>query len=409
MEDDRVGNSRDAILLNNPINSKTEKMESIFREIEKLKIHYSTYLNFEHFDLYLHDTWSLLNIGQDYHQSILEDSVELKKWRLFLLSIFSSNKMFQQNLAYFQSSNLKNYFIAVLLVKKFAEEFSQLVNKSPGIEQIHSIYYNIRNESQKNGQSFQQDLLNEIQNNWLKEIYILHQIYEDTLTNIMKQADAAEQILGEHFWDTLNVENYEPLICYLESNHFSEVLFWKEKFQKEKFLQVDDGKNSTFVFCVQQDISMRNHCNYQTALGLTVSEISREYQYDFIYVPFAQNIEQETIALRGNITAENYFDLSKQYSCEDGPINYKKILNFALTMLKLELSATTSGKIVFLCNEKLMDCLPSQNEQWSEALEQYKRDTNIEIIVIYNGDKAKLQPIWFADQIILGEDITVLI
>lgn len=42
MEDDRVGNSRDAILLNNPINSKTEKMESIFREIEKLKIHYST-------------------------------------------------------------------------------------------------------------------------------------------------------------------------------------------------------------------------------------------------------------------------------------------------------------------------------------------------------------------------------
>jgi hypothetical protein len=115
------------------------------------------------------------------------------------------------------------------------------------------------------------------------------------------------------------------------------------------------------------------------------------------------------IAMQGKFTASNYFDLIKGFEANSagGPINFKEALNFAFTMLKLELSPSRSGKVIILCNELIMENLPSE-EKWQQAVQSFKKQMNVKIIVLYIGEREKLQPIWFADQILAGGDFTVL-
>lgn len=99
-----------------------------------------------------------------------------------------------------------------------------------------------------------------------------------------------------------------------------------------------------------------------------------------------------------------YFELDKSFGLKTEPINYKGVINYAFTMLKLELSHSSSGKIYFICNELLFDDFPNE-EDWISAVTHYKKLKNIEIVVIYMGDKTKLQQIWFADKILIPQQL----
>lgn len=110
------------------------------------------------------------------------------------------------------------------------------------------------------------------------------------------------------------------------------------------------------------------------------------------------------ITHKESLDFNNYFELDKSFGLKTEQINYKYIINYAFTMLKLELSHSSSGKIYLICNELLFDDFPNE-EEWIEAVTDYKKSKNIEIVVIYMGDKTKLQAIWFADKVLIPKQL----
>ena len=357
------------------------------------------------FHLIINDLWTLLEHGNTYKAFIREDSVKMKIWRLFVVDFIASKIQFQKNEPFFQNATRRNFYIAIILAKKFIHDYSEKLHTQPNVAEVRYHYFNTIDG---NDEEIQQRLINEVKNTWFKEVYQYNNTYNATIAHLIEQCIAAEALLGTDIWNGITEENIELFLSSLETNHFAEVLFWKDKFEKEKFLQ-HDKENTTFVFCVQQDETMSPYFNFQTALSLTISDFSNEFHYDFIYLPFAQQVEQEMIAMQGKFTASNYFDLIKGFEANSagGPINFKEALNFAFTMLKLELSPSRSGKVIILCNELIMENLPSE-EKWQQAVQSFKKQMNVKIIVLYIGEREKLQPIWFADQILAGGDFTVL-
>ena len=238
----------------------------------------------------------------------------------------------------------------------------------------------------------------------------LHQFnlfFEKIILHTIEQITAAEQLLGNTFWAQLNSYEIEKLFQRLEGNHFSEVLFWNKSVCTGDLVPTNkkamDISDSTLVFCVQQDHSMQPFVNLQLSLALTLVEFSKKFNYDFIYLPFADTIEQETVALKGALDVQKYFEMSEGFIGGEGAVHYKKALNFAFTLLKLELSSA-SGKICLLCNELLFEYLPTE-EYWKNAVLKFKSEKDIEITVIYIGDKELLADIWFADQVVPLENL----
>ena len=364
--------------------------------IEKTTIH-----------LIIDDLWELLDHGNSYKAFICEDSIRMKTWRLFVVEFFASLKQFKKNENFFHNANRRNFYFAIILAKKFITTYSEKLFVQPNVAQIRTHYFNFKDQDDE---GIQQKLINEAKMMWFKEMFYYNNLFNATIQNLIEQFEAIETLLGNDVWTYITEKNIELLLSNLENNHFSEVLFWKSKVAKEKFLkQNHEEENTTYVFCVQQDETMIPFSNFQLGLGLNVSDFSAERHYDFIYLPFAQQVEQETIMLQGKITASNYFDLIRSLEAKSvgGPINFKEAINFAFTMLKLELSQSRSGKIVLLCNELIVQNLPSE-EIWLQAVKNFKREMNVEIIVLYIGERETLKPIWFADQIITGGEFTVL-
>lgn len=392
--------------IKSPIDLSDKRIERLLQRLEKLDNKHSIWVNNEYLNLYIYDLWLLLELGNDYKENFHADFVILKKWRLFLLDFFSSNRQYQKNSVYFESSTIRNFYIAVLIFKKFSKEYAEIMKSSPEIEELLTEYYRSSNYTEERDLSIQQELINVVQNTWFKDLYKIQQICDDTILNIIEEMTAAERLLGSNVWDTIQEENIEQLIDCLENNHFSEIQFWRSKIEIEKIMQYDESKNSTIVLCAQQDISMQADLNYRLALGSKFYEKTRNHNIDFILLQFTQAIERETISLNGDLGVNSYFEILKGITMKDEPLNYKNVLNFAFTMLKLELSTNTTGKIVLLCNELLFKYLPI-DEDWQLAVKQNKQNMNVEIIVLFIGDKEKLQPIWFADRVVLSQDFTV--
>lgn len=261
------------------------------------------------FHLIINDLWALLEHGNTYKAFIREDSVKMKIWRLFVVDFIASKSQFQKNETFFQNATRRNFYIAIILAQKIIDDYSEILHTQPTVAEVRYHYFNTIDG---NDEEIQQQLINEVKSTCLKEIYQYHNIYNATIVNLIEQCTAAEALLGPDVWDDITEENIELFLSSLKTNHFAEVLFWKGKFVKEKLLQ-HDKENTTFVFAVQQDETMAPYYNFQTALSLTISDFSNEFHYDFIYLPFAQQVEQEMIALQGKITASNYFNLIKGF------------------------------------------------------------------------------------------------
>lgn len=389
-----------------PIDLSDPRIERLLYQLENLDDKHSMGIKKEYFNLYIYDLWLLLELGKEYKENFHADIVKIKKWRLFLLDFFASNRQYQKNNTYFESSIVRNFYIALLIGKRFAKEYSQIIKSSPEIEGIRTEYYKNTNYTDEKDLSIQEELINVVQNTLLKDLYKYQHIYDVAILNIIEEMTAAERLLGSNVWDILQEENVEQLIDCLENNHFSEIQFWSNKIEIEKIMQYEGNENSTMVLCAQQDITMQLDLNYRLALGLMFYEKTRNYNINFILLPFAQAIERESISLNGDLDINSYLKILKEFSMKEEPINYKNVLNFAFTMLKLELSTKTTGKIILLCNELLFEYLPI-DEDWQLAVEHNKQNMNVEIIVLFIGDREKLQPIWFADRVVLSQDFTV--
>lgn len=394
-------------LLNFKIDLSDSQISQLIRFL--IEIDYGEFTNIkrEHIILYIHDMWSLLEYGDDYKSAIRDSDVKIKLLRLFIVDYIAENKQYKKNKLYLSTSTFRNFYISILIIKAVLKDYNENLEYYPVIADIQTKFHNTKVKSNEEDYLRQQQLINEIRASWYKNFYKLNQNHDKYLINIIDEVQSAEHLIGGDFWGSISQEDMPLLLNCLESGHFSEVQFWKEKLLKVHKLQSIEKDQHTYVYCVQQDKSMQGHFNLQTALALTVSEFSMKYENDFIFLSFAQTIEKETIALNGKISSENYFELIKKITekefTEDGPINYKNVLNFAFTLMKLELSSTT-GSIILYCNELLFENLP-KDEKWQLAVKSFKKENNIEITLVYLGDKNKVGEVWFADMIILGGDL----
>ncbi|MBD8032383.1 MULTISPECIES: aldehyde dehydrogenase [Solibacillus] len=392
------------LLLENSSGLENERKEAL------LKLLYSTYfedrifLKSSDFYLYFHDLWSLFETGQKYELNIVEDNVRLKDWRIFILEFFASRNLEKMQFEYLTNSSVKKFLISLYIIKKIEKNYITALGKTLKLETIKKEYSSDIDLAITGELLLQQEILLKVQSNWYVNLYKFNTVYDQIIEEILEETHAVEQLFGEKVWDIISNENLKKMMDFLESKHFSEVLFWKSKFQSEQFLKIGLDSKSTYVFCVQKDISMRKSINLQTALALAVAEFSQKNEHNFVYVPFAQSIDQEMIALNGKIDFNDYVGFNNTYDNKLQPVDFKSVINYAFTLLKLGLSHSSGGKVYLLCNELLFENFP-QEEEWKEAVTQYKQLKMIEIVVIFIGDKSKLQDIWFADKILVPKQL----
>ncbi|MER2037083.1 MAG: hypothetical protein ABS944_02980 [Solibacillus sp.] len=364
--------------------SNSSHIIKFYQLLEKINLDNTISDQKENFCLFVFDLWSLIEIGDEYEAHIRTEPVKGKAGRIAFVKYFYNE--YKKNKEYFQFLSTKSFLVITFVVKKIIEIFSDKLKKFMNIsEYSEQISINECYQSYEINDCNEQNQLN------------------SAILQAKEQADAAEKLFGNDIWESLDLDYLVNLFYCIEQNQFAEVFHWLESFQTKKVPLCNEIENSTFVFCVQQDESMERYINFQTAIVLKVSEILKKCQNDIIYIPFAQHINQETIMLGSNLTVENYLDFFSNYKKQEGPINYKMVLNFAFTMLKLELSTNVSANIVLICNEKLFENFPNE-EDWKVAVEQFKLEMKIEIIVLYLGELLNVKQIWFADDVVVLAD-----
>ncbi|WP_339198808.1 aldehyde dehydrogenase [Solibacillus sp. FSL R5-0449] len=391
------------LLLKNPSSLSDERKEALLNLLYSEHCNDSILLKSDDFYFIFHDLWSLFEIGEEYEKEIIEEDIRLKEWRIFLLDFFSARNAKKLHFEYLKDSSVKNFFIALYIWKKIKKDYFYDMRKALKIKKLNTEYEKGLAENQKNSDIYHEIHL-KVQSYWYMNLFKFNSIYDRILEEVLEETKAVELLFGDKIWETISNDNLRKFMSYIESRHFSEVLFWKSKFQTEQFLKVGLDPNSTYVFCVQKDISMKRSLTLQNGLALAVSEFSQKHEHNFVFLSFIQAIDQEMITHKESIDFNYYFELDKSFGLKTEPINYKRIINYAFTMLKLELSHSSSGKIYLICNELLFDDFPNE-EEWITAVTDYKKAKNIEIVVIYMGDKTKLQAIWFADKILVPRQL----
>lgn len=391
------------LLLKNPSSLSAERKEALLKLLYSEQCTDSIILKSDDFYLFFHDIWSLFEIGEKYESEIVDGDIRLKEWRIFILEFFSARNLDKLNFEYLTNSSVKKFFIALYIWKKIKREYFLDMRKTLKIEKFNNEFVKEQADNQVNKDIYHEMHL-KIQNNWYLNLFKFNSIYDRIFEEALEETKAVELLFGDTIWETISNENLKKLMSYIESRHFSEVLFWKTKFQTEQFLEVGLDPNSTYVFCVQKDISMKRSLTLQKGLALAVSEFSQKHEHNFVFLPFINAIDQEMITHKDTTDYNYYFELDKSFGLKTEPINYKGVINYAFTMLKLELSHSSSGKIYLICNELLFDDFPNE-EDWISAVTHYKKLKNIEIVVIYMGDKTKLQQIWFADKILIPQQL----
>lgn len=392
------------LLLENPSGLENERKEALLKLLYSTNFEDRIFLKSSDFYLYFHDLWSLFEIGQTYKQHIIEENVRLKDWRIFILEYFASRNLEKVQFDNLTNSSVKKFFISLYIVKKIAKDYFTVLGKTLKLKTIKKEYASIIDTALAGEYALQQEILLKVQSNWYINLYKFNKVYDRIIEEILEETKAVEQLFGEEVWDTISNDNLGEMMNFLEAKHFTEVLFWKSKFQSEQFLKIGLDPNSTYVFCVQKEISMKRSFNLQTALALAVAEFSKRNEHNFVYVPFAENIDKEMIALNGKIDFNDYVGFNNTFDSNMNPVDFKSVINYAFTLLKLGLSHSSGGKVYLLCNELLFENFP-QEEEWRVAVTQYKQQKMIEIVVIYIGDKTKLQNIWFADKILVPKQL----
>lgn len=377
-------------LLKNPVYVKNHRNEALEALLDSLKFKQGRLLTKEDIQLIFYDVWALLEIGAQYKNEVTTADVKQKSFRLFLLDFFATNGLLNPVISQNMCTE-KRFFIALFLCKRLVKYYLK------PLEQLWDIHDTLQSDDQK-----QQKLL-DIQRNWFQHLYKYEREFQTILYQVLTQLDAVEQILGPDVWTTIKEDHFDLLLKSIEMNHFDEIIFWKKKYENHPSIDLQTELNCSYIFCIQQDASMRHYLNLQTALVSTIYEAMKKNEQNFIFVPFAESIEKETVVLDGTLHVEQFFQLN-QFIENKGRINYKNALNYALLMSKLELTKHEVCRIYFLCNEEVYTQMPT-DLQWQQAVRHFKEENNVHITAVYLGDLTKYQDLWFADQAFSPEQI----
>ncbi len=377
-------------LLKNPVYINNKRNEALVELLDSLEFQQARLLTKEDVQLIFYDIWAMLEIGTHYKSEVTTAEVKQKSFRLFLLDFFATNELLNTVMSQ-KFCTEKLFFTSLLLGKKLVAKYLN------HLETLWDIHETLDGDDQK-----QRKLL-DVQRNWFQHLYKYEKEFQTILSRVLTQLDAVEQILSPDVWVTIKEDDFKPLLKSIEMNHFDEIVFWKNKFEDHPAVNLQTESNCSYIFCIQQDASMRHYLNLQTALVSTISEAMQQNNANFIFVPFAESIEKETVALNGTLHVEQFFMLN-QYKENQGRINYKNALNYALLMSKLELNKTEVSHIYFLCNEEVYTQMP-MDLQWQQAVQHFKEINNVRITAIYLGDLTKYQELWFADNALSPERI----
>ncbi|MEK4699653.1 hypothetical protein MKX47_08635 [Solibacillus sp. FSL R7-0668] len=387
-------------LLENSISVNNTRLEKLLALFNSLNMNHSRLFNKEDARLVVYDIWFLLEYGEKYKEKVNVKEVKKKKWRLLLLEFFAENGLYEQAELTQYCCAEKRFFAALIIVKKLVTGYLPQLEKLWKIQNFKEDVQITNNQNEF--ERIQNHIFTEIKNKWYIHLFKYESKFKTILEQVVKQLNSVEQVLGPEIWKTIDEDHFDMLMKSIEVNHFAELLFWKEKVEKTAFFSSQTNQNGSYVLCVQQDVSMRDYITIQTAIVLELMKTLQNNEGNLIFVPFGQSIEREMIALKGMFNMDRYFDLNQQIQSKSVPINYKNALNYALLMLKLELSQNDHGKIYFLCNELIYKYLP-QDDVWMTAVESYKKNNGLEISVIFLGEKNNFQPIWFADEVLLAD------
>lgn len=377
-------------LLKNPVYTKNPRIEALVNLLDTLEFQQARLLTKEDIQLIFYDVWAMLEIGEHYKNEVTPANVKQKSFRLFLLDFFAKHGVLNM-LAPQNTSTEKRFFTALLLCKKLVTKYLKR------LETLWDIHETLQCEEKK-----QQKLL-DVQRKWFQHLYIYEKELQTILHHVISQLDAVEQILGSDVWSTIKEDHFEPLVKTIEMNHFDEIVFWKSKLENHPSICLQTQPNCSYVVCIQQDVSMRNYLNLQSALVSTIFQTMQQSKATFIFVPFAESIEKEIIAINGTLHVEQFF-YRTQPNEDKRRINYKNALNYALLMSKLELNKHDVSRIYFLCNEEIYTQMPNEI-QWQQAVQNFKEINNVKVTAIYLGDLTKYQPLWFADHAFSPEQI----
>lgn len=350
---------------------------------------------------FFQDLWFLMQYGKQYKEALTEKDVTLKEVRLLFLDYLVALEEIEAAKAL---SVPERFIFCYRFLAELFQHSRQRIVEETALHSLRNDYYEAIDKKELT-KAFQQKIITSYYTDWFKQGYILSKLFQEKLVEVKQICLAMHDLCG------LMINNQEESIenfiqAILRVDDLLEITFWKKKFMQQGlstlFEHDKDTALPTLVVCAQQSDNMRMLLNMQIGLICAILVISEEEARDFVYIPYSDKIGEELYCEKGQVMISQYLQIVQQFIGGNRAPNYRQLLNMAFTMLKL--SATSSrGEIVLLCDDTIFDFVP-EDDEWRQAVERYKEEMGIRIIVLYSGMLKQQISIWFADRIVFVND-----
>lgn len=352
--------------------------------------------------LYLfQDLWFLIQYGKHYKAFIREAEVAIKKVRLSFLEFVATLDELE---AVKMLSDQERFIFCYRYLIGLFEHSRKRVREEVALQGMREDYYGALSQQETN-QELQQKVIERYYSEWFKQGYLLGKLFQEKFAEVKQISQALEDVCG------LCIQHQEQDLDYfipavLKADDFLEIAFWKKKFTRKGlsalFNHQEEMELPTIVVCAQQSEAMRPLLNRQLGLICAISVMSEEAARDFVYIPYAEQIGKELYCEKGQVTIAHYLEIVDAFIGGEGPPHYRQLLNLTFTMLKLS-TISSSGEIVLICDDQIEKYVP-QDDDWQQAVERYKHEMGIRILVLYSGMFDTQLSLWFADEIICIEE-----
>ncbi|MER1985070.1 MAG: hypothetical protein ABS948_04165 [Solibacillus sp.] len=352
--------------------------------------------------LYLfQDFWFLIQYGKQYKGFIREQEVAIKKIRLSFLEFVATLDELE---AAKTLSNQERFIFCYRYLIGLFDHSRKRAREGAALQGMRKDYYDALSQKEMN-QELQQKVIERYYSEWFKQGYLLGKLFHEKFVEVKQISQALQDVCG------LRIQHQEQNLYYfiqavLKADDFLEIAFWKKQFTQQGlptlFNHQEEMELPTIVVCTQQSEAMRPLLNRQLGLICAISVMSEEEARDFVYIPYAEQISKELYCEKGQITIARYLEIVHEFIGGEGPPNYRQLLNLTFTMFKLS-TTSSSGKIVLICDDQIQKYVP-QDGDWQQAVERYKNEMGIRILVLYSGVCDPQMSLWFADEIICIEE-----
>ncbi|MER2106824.1 MAG: hypothetical protein ABS949_07780 [Solibacillus sp.] len=350
---------------------------------------------------FFQDLWFLSQYGKQYKAAVTEKDVTLKKVRLAFLEYLVT--LGELEIATTLSEQERFVFCYRYLMELF-DYSRKRAREEASLQGIREDYYGALNSTEETAQ-LQQKVIERYYSDRFKQGYLLAKLFQEKLVEVKQICLAMQEVCG------LCVNNQQESIehfiqAVMKAEDLLEIAFWKKKFKEQGLSTLFEHDDETvlpmIVVCAQQSDDLLPFINMQIGLICAILVISEEEARDFVYIPYAEQIGKELYCEKGQVMTAQYMEIVQQFLGGNSSPNYRYLLNIAFTMLKLS-SPAFSGEIVLICDDKIQDSVP-QNIEWKRAVQRYKEERNIRILVLYSGQWRPEMSVWFADRVIFIEE-----